>query len=158
MTKYDTPRDAEGRKLCAWCGSEVTQPATGRSRDYCRRSCRQRAYEARKQREAVVAAVAAAVARTVSSRDGRPSPTDASRDETESSQVAAPSSVERGDFLIAPPAPSTQQPALPVRPSMPLPDPAVPRGKKRRSILPPFPRRSSSQPVLFEESSPPESG
>lgn len=43
-----TPRDADGAKLCAWCGSEIKQSGVGRSRDYCRRSCRQRAYEALK--------------------------------------------------------------------------------------------------------------
>ncbi|MFC9099293.1 hypothetical protein ACFT2A_42875, partial [Streptomyces sp. NPDC057072] len=67
--KHDTPRDPDGAKLCAWCGSPIQQNGIGRSKDYCRRSCRQRAYEARKQREAVVAAVASAVARRDSSRD-----------------------------------------------------------------------------------------
>ena len=67
--------------LCEWCGRPVRQGATGRRRRYCRRSCRQRAYEARKQREAVVAAVAAVVARgTVSSRDARVPGTVSSRD------------------------------------------------------------------------------
>lgn len=32
---------------CAWCGREVISEGPGRTRRYCRRSCRQRAYEAR---------------------------------------------------------------------------------------------------------------
>jgi hypothetical protein len=82
MSQQDTPRAADGAKLCAWCGGPVKQSGVGRSRDYCRRSCRQRAYEARKQREAVVAAVASAVARRDSSRVEIRSPNDSSRDET----------------------------------------------------------------------------
>ncbi|MFF0674282.1 hypothetical protein ACFYVE_39470 [Streptomyces tendae] len=82
MSQHDTPRDADGAKLCAWCGDPVKQSGVGRSRDYCRRSCRQRAYEARKQREAVVAAVASAVARRDSSRVETRTPVVSSRDET----------------------------------------------------------------------------
>ncbi len=37
---------------CAWCRRELAQPATvGRPRTYCRRSCRQRAFEARRTAE-----------------------------------------------------------------------------------------------------------
>lgn len=32
---------------CQWCGRPVSQPASGRRRKYCKRSCRQRAYEHR---------------------------------------------------------------------------------------------------------------
>ncbi|BDH57557.1 hypothetical protein [Tsukamurella sp. PLM1] len=32
---------------CAWCGREVVSEGPGRTRKYCRRSCRQRAYESR---------------------------------------------------------------------------------------------------------------
>lgn len=82
--KHETPRATDGAKLCAWCGEPIQQASLGRSRDYCKRSCRQRAYEARKQREAVVAAVASAVARrpaSDSSRDEMPGPANSSRDE-----------------------------------------------------------------------------
>jgi len=35
---------------CAWCGNTVEQaPGAGRPRRYCRRSCRQRDFEARKR-------------------------------------------------------------------------------------------------------------
>ncbi|GEE02890.1 hypothetical protein nbrc107696_33360 [Gordonia spumicola] len=32
---------------CAWCGREMVDSDTGRRRKYCKRSCRQRAYEQR---------------------------------------------------------------------------------------------------------------
>jgi hypothetical protein len=32
---------------CRWCGRDVTDNGTGRRRQYCRQSCRQRAYEQR---------------------------------------------------------------------------------------------------------------
>src|SRR4051794_20218112 len=77
----ETPRDTAGAKLCAWCGEAIRQSGIGRSKDYCRRSCRQRAYEARKQREAIVAALASAVVRRDSSRVETRKPDDSSRDE-----------------------------------------------------------------------------
>lgn len=40
-----TPRDADGAKLCAWCGSEIKQSGVGRSRDYCRRTRRRARHE-----------------------------------------------------------------------------------------------------------------
>jgi len=86
--KDDTPRDAGGAKGCAWCGEPIRQSGVGRSRDYCRRSCRQRAYEARKQREIVVAAVASAVARRDSSRDESRGLSVPSRDGTKSVPVS----------------------------------------------------------------------
>ncbi|MER6094207.1 hypothetical protein [Streptomyces bluensis] len=64
MTKYETPRDGEGRRLCEHCQETPVPESLGtKPRRYCSRSCRQRAYEARKTREAIVAAVAVAVAR-----------------------------------------------------------------------------------------------
>lgn len=33
---------------CAWCGREIVQPTRGRRRRYCDHSCRQRAYEQRR--------------------------------------------------------------------------------------------------------------
>ncbi|MEE6179595.1 hypothetical protein SKC42_24900 [Mycobacterium sp. 050134] len=32
---------------CRWCGRDVSDAGTGRRRQYCRQSCRQRAYEQR---------------------------------------------------------------------------------------------------------------
>jgi hypothetical protein len=34
---------------CAWCGREIVQSGSGRHRRYCSQSCRQRAYEQRRQ-------------------------------------------------------------------------------------------------------------
>ena len=34
---------------CRWCGREVAEIGIGRRRQYCRQSCRQRAYEQRAQ-------------------------------------------------------------------------------------------------------------
>ena len=43
--------DRSGEKRCAWCGRrfEVADRAVGRPRRYCRRSCRQRDFEARRR-------------------------------------------------------------------------------------------------------------
>ncbi|MDX2872135.1 hypothetical protein PV443_44595 [Streptomyces scabiei] len=109
----DTPRTADGAKLCAWCGGEIRQSGIGRSKDYCRRSCRQRAYEARKQREVVVAAVAAAIVRRDSSRDATRKPNDSSRDESVRAgraPVPAPA---------APPVPQETPAAVPPAPADP---------------------------------------
>lgn len=40
------PRPARPRP-CRWCGRDVGDAGTGRRRQYCRQSCRQRAYEQR---------------------------------------------------------------------------------------------------------------
>src|SRR5689334_23528820 len=38
------------RRKCKWCGRPITTTAsTGRPREYCKRSCRQRDYEARRR-------------------------------------------------------------------------------------------------------------
>ncbi|WP_331722214.1 hypothetical protein [Kitasatospora sp. NBC_00315] len=48
----------EGQIRCEWCGWPFRPPkATGRKPRYCRRSCRQRAYEARQTRAEVDAAL-----------------------------------------------------------------------------------------------------
>lgn len=48
-------------RLCEWCGDPIrNQPVTGRLRDYCRQSCRQRAYEERRQQKRIADALAAA--------------------------------------------------------------------------------------------------
>ena len=62
MTKYESPRDADGNRLCEYCGDPVPASLGTKPKRYCKRACRQRAYEARKTREAIVTAVAVAVA------------------------------------------------------------------------------------------------
>ncbi|GLB62138.1 hypothetical protein NCCP2495_00160 [Dietzia sp. NCCP-2495] len=44
----DQPAPRRGETSCAWCGRPVDEGGTGRRRRYCRRSCRQRAYEQRR--------------------------------------------------------------------------------------------------------------
>lgn len=44
----DQTAPRRGESSCAWCGRPVDEGDTGRRRRYCRRSCRQRAYEQRR--------------------------------------------------------------------------------------------------------------
>ncbi|MFD4483412.1 hypothetical protein ACFWPU_46000 [Streptomyces sp. NPDC058471] len=137
--KHDTPRDAEGAKLCAWCGEPIKQSGVGRSRDYCRRSCRQRAYEARVQREAVVTAVASAIARRDSSRvESRSTPVP-SRDETRAPVRAADPG---GGWVRSIDEVDAQLRELEARQA--APPPVQP---KRRRLAPP---PSTEAPTLFE--------
>jgi hypothetical protein len=48
MTTTETPRDADGNPLCAWCGGPVPPSLGTKPRAYCKDGCKQRAYEARK--------------------------------------------------------------------------------------------------------------
>ncbi|MCV7357730.1 hypothetical protein HZU40_19765 [Mycolicibacterium fluoranthenivorans] len=43
------PRRRTRAQPCRWCGREVADAGMGRRRQYCRQSCRQRAYEQRAQ-------------------------------------------------------------------------------------------------------------
>lgn len=142
----DTPRTTDGAKLCAWCGGEIRQSGVGRSKDYCRRSCRQRAYEARKQREVVVAAVAAAVVRRDSSRVESRSPTVSSRDETRSPGPApVPAPADPGDgWVRSIDVVDAQLRELDARQAVTPPAPAQQR--RRRLASPP----SADAPTLFE--------
>ena len=56
--------------VCAWegCGLPVPESRGTKPRRYCKRSCRQRAYEARRRREEIAAAVGAAVIRERTAR------------------------------------------------------------------------------------------
>lgn len=123
----ETPRDADGRSLCEWCGGEVRQPGTGRRRAYCRRSCRQRAYEARRQREAVVSAVAAAMARATTP--------DSSRDETQRFRLPS-----RDETKTA-----AQRP-VPLDPRLRVALPPGPSLTTRRRLLPPPPGTDRPNP------------
>lgn len=46
--RADEAPPRRGEASCAWCGRPVDEGGTGRRRRYCRRSCRQRAYEQRR--------------------------------------------------------------------------------------------------------------
>lgn len=52
VTKQQPGPTAPGEKTptrCRWCRRPVEQPLTGRRREFCRASCRQRSYEARRR-------------------------------------------------------------------------------------------------------------
>jgi hypothetical protein len=70
MTRYDVPRDEEGRRLCEHCMVKPVPASLGtKPRRYCSRNCRQRAYEARKTGRAIREAVAVEARRQRTSRD-----------------------------------------------------------------------------------------
>lgn len=54
MTKRGSGVVESEVRRCAWCARRLPAPAaTGRPRTYCRRSCRQRAFEARQRTEEI---------------------------------------------------------------------------------------------------------
>ena len=130
MTKYESPRDADGNRLCEYCGDPVPASLGTKPKRYCKRSCRQRAYEARKTREAIVTAVAVAVAhdRRTSrdlDRSDRPTTRDVAKAQAAPGVPAGP---DGGDFLLAPPAASPQEsPVLPEAWRAPAPRRALSR-------------------------------
>lgn len=67
-------RDADGNLLCDRCHGPIEQPATGRRRLYCGRTCRELAYRVRKQERAIDEAVAAAAAPVSSVVETPPGP------------------------------------------------------------------------------------
>lgn len=48
MSADDLPRQGPTYRACEWCGEPVSQLGTRTPRLYCKRSHRQRAYEARR--------------------------------------------------------------------------------------------------------------
>ncbi|WP_225102675.1 hypothetical protein [Streptomyces sp. CoH27] len=125
MVKTETPRDADGAKLCAWCGGSIKQSGVGRSRDYCKRLCREQAYRKRRDQRLIDEALAAAA--PVSST-GETAPDVSPVDETRVSPV-----VER---------PSEQ-----VKPVIPAPTPPPP---PRRSATKPLPPADDPGDALFD--------
>lgn len=57
--KDDTPTDADGKPLCAWCGGQMKQSGVGRARVYCKQSCRELAYRSRRTDRLIAEALAA---------------------------------------------------------------------------------------------------
>ncbi|NUS11602.1 MAG: hypothetical protein HOY69_09415 [Streptomyces sp.] len=88
-------------RACAWCGATFRPGTIGRAAVYCRRSCRQRAYEARREAQRIEYALAMAAAD--SSRDERPGRSDSTRDETESGQPPAPTLPDPRDGWVRSP-------------------------------------------------------
>lgn len=164
MTETTTPRDADGAKLCAWCGGAILgQSGIGRSRDYCSRTHREYAYRSRRQERLITEALAAA--RLVSTTDERGLGPDTSVDETRAGRArrVRPAAAGRPEELpplapeylpelireaFRPYAPAPEKDTAgeaeagrergPVRPAMPLPPKGVPR-TRRRPLLPPAP-------------------
>jgi len=154
----DSPRDTDGAKLCAWCGDAIRQSGVGRSRDYCRRSCRQRAYEQRKTAEITRRNVllirhelTKELASSNSSRDESLTPNVSSRDETRTRHDSS-----RDEMKPAGPAPVPAQAADHSPPPRPVPRaptafPSGPSRSERRRLLPPPPGAQRPEaPTLFE--------
>lgn len=158
MTTFESPRDAHGNRLCEYCGDPVPKSLGTKPKRYCKRSCRQRAYEVRKNREATIAAVAMAVARARTSRDdgrtGAPSSRDVAKGQAAPGVPAQAADSGAGDFLLAPPAVSPQEsPVLPTewRAAATGGLPPGPSRSKRRRLLPPPPGAQRAEaPTLFE--------
>ncbi|WP_420082951.1 hypothetical protein ACN6AT_39260 (plasmid) [Streptomyces sp. JL4002] len=126
--------DPQTQPLCDWCGEPFRPPkATGRKPRYCRQSCRQRAYEARRTRREFEELLAYRQRLGLdSSRDETTPAPDSSRDETRATPV--PSRDETGVVPVAPviPAPAVPGPPAVVPPVAPLP---APNPGRRRSNM-----------------------
>ncbi|MFE4198893.1 hypothetical protein ACFRJ9_23865 [Paenarthrobacter sp. NPDC056912] len=90
----ETPRDADGNKLCGWCGGPIQQKGVGRSRDYCTRTHKEYAYRARRDQEIRFRAYSKGRAdeRFFSTTAETPQPSNTSVVETQSPQVNATNS------------------------------------------------------------------
>ncbi|MGW2028041.1 hypothetical protein [Streptomyces decoyicus] len=105
---YETPRDSAGTKLCGWCGDAIKQSGVGRSKDYCTRLCRERAY--RRRRDERLIAEALADAQSISSTRET---ADSSTEETE----VPVSPVDESAVREEQPAPAPPPPRRPERPA-----------------------------------------
>ncbi|MEU0360486.1 hypothetical protein [Streptomyces cyaneofuscatus] len=152
--KRDTPRDADGAKLCAWCGGEIRQSGVGRSRDYCSRTHREYAYRARREAEVKLVAYSrgrADAVRPVSSTvDTRPDPVP-TVDETRA-PVPPPAAADPGEgWVRSIDEVDAQLQELEARGVRRSPMPPTPARPKRRRILPPPPGTVRPEaPTLFE--------
>ncbi|MFF9322987.1 hypothetical protein ACF1BP_37120 [Streptomyces sp. NPDC014735] len=105
----DTPRAPDGAKLCAWCGGSIRQTGVGRSKDYCKRLCREQAYRKRRDQRLIDEALAAAAPVSSTGETARPdiSPVD----EMPSAQVTAEVPAPAPPVDETPPAPAPVPPA-----------------------------------------------
>jgi hypothetical protein len=124
----DTER--EDVTTCRWCKTEFRQTGVGRPRIYCRRSCRQRDYEDRREEERLLSDRALnrrlwerlAAQHADTSRDESQPAVDTSRDESKTAGQT-PATPQR-------PAPRTGwQPFAAIRPPVALP--AAPPSRRR---------------------------
>ncbi|MCZ4103850.1 hypothetical protein O3W51_48250, partial [Streptomyces sp. H39-C1] len=120
----ETPRGDGGAKLCAWCGGTIRQGGIGRSRDYCKAGCRQRAYEERRSAKRVAAALAAALSPRGDSDSSRDETKTSPRDETEIPvQATVRAEVDERLVVDVPDAAVPEQTALEVPGIVPEPKP-----------------------------------
>jgi hypothetical protein len=124
-------------RACAWCGANFRPGTIGRAAVYCRRSCRQRAYEARREAQRIALALAVAAADSSRDRGGR---SDSTRDETESRQAPALPDPGAG-WLRSPAEVEAQLRELEARRA------AAPLAQRKRRRLAPPPE--SEAPTLF---------
>ncbi|MEU3256102.1 hypothetical protein [Streptomyces sp. NPDC006997] len=149
--KRDTPRAADGEKLCAWCGGPIKQSGVGRSRDYCSRTHREYAYRARREAEMRLVAYSrgrADAVRPVSSTvDTRRDPVP-TVDETRA-PVPPPAAADPGEgWVRSIDEVDAQLRELEARQAAPRPAPApAPAPQKRRRLAPPS---TAEAPTLFE--------
>lgn len=127
-------------RACAWCGATFRPGTIGRAAVYCRRSCRQRAYEARREAQRIEFALAIAAAD--SSRDRRAGRPDSTRDEMGAGPTPAPTLPDpREGWVRSPDEVEAQLRELEARRAAPMPAPA-----RRRPLAPPRPEA----PTLFD--------
>ncbi|WP_328966259.1 hypothetical protein [Streptomyces virginiae] len=62
MSSRDDSAEGTPRGLCAWCGKPFPAVRVGRPREFCRQTCRQRAWEKKRETDRIKAAVEAALA------------------------------------------------------------------------------------------------
>lgn len=145
--KHETPRDADGAKVCAWCGGPIKQSGVGRSRDYCGRTHRELAYRERATQKRIAQALADAS--PVSSVDDLPGQRDTSTDEI---RGGVESSTDETELPPLPPLlPIPFEPIREPSPDLdarldalagPEPDDSEPVLPVRRPALSPPPRRA----------------
>ncbi len=108
----ETPRDAEGNKICQGCDGPIVQSGIGRSRDYCSRLCRDRAYKRRRDQRIRDEAVAAAVRDVSPSAETRRAPDESPDGETRArgtGRVVRPGTLS-GRRPLLPPPPGIRRP------------------------------------------------
>ncbi|MGP3691754.1 hypothetical protein ACTVZO_45235 [Streptomyces sp. IBSNAI002] len=144
---YDIPRNSRGERICQQCHDpdKPLRPSLGtKPVIYCSSSCRQRAYEARKTRKAVLAAVADAERRAAAAAaKSQIFPGNQQADPAKPRDIAGPRlPVDDGDFLLAPPLePAVEGGVLPDAWRAPAPAPrrqlGAGPGRRRSSMTAP---------------------
>jgi hypothetical protein len=158
-------------RLCSWCGGSFRPGTVGRAAVYCGRSCRQRAYEGRREARRIAAAVAAA---SVSTRDEPEGAAKAPAESAAARPAQGGGQSGGGPFGVAAgPAPGTGSVGVPriavgdrvaaAEPSLVPPqvlcEPPVPsrrRDRPRDPAAPPTKGKITAVPLPLWEEGPPE--